>query len=213
MATLKHIAYNLADIQGRANDPAFVEQTKFQVEYTRSLLFRRDFERNAVIPIQMLQTIRGIEVVEVDAAELDMLDIGCVVYRTERKIPAPMNLKGINAFKFVGTVDMQRSYSFIDSMALEYVQFNRYNQRPLAYFYRDGYLYLTTNPKRISVTYLLDEPSKLEEFVSPEGVPVFTEDSEYPITMELIQRVTQTILGTEARSNQQEDDHEVNVAE
>jgi len=213
MATLKQIAYNIAEIQGRAKDSTFIEQKKLQVEYTRSLLFRRDYERSAVIPIQMLQSLRGLDIIEVDAAELEGLDIGCKVYKTAKRIPAPMNLKGTNAFKYVGTIDMHRAYSYIDPLALQYTKFNRYDKSPLGYFYRDGHLYITSNPRKISISYILDEPSKLEEFILESGLPAFNDEMEYPIAMDMVQRVTATILATEGSVDHNEDDHEINVSE
>ncbi len=212
MATLKQIAYEIAERQGRATDSAFIEQTKFEVEAMRSLLFRRDFERNNVIPLQLIQSIRGLDVIEIDITEIPGLDVGCKIYRTKKQIPAPMNLKGMNAFTFVGTVDLKRNYSYIEPIRLGYLKFNRYDQTPMGYFYLNGYLYLTVNPKKISIMYVIDEPSKLGNFIGSDGMPVFTEDSDYPITMEMVTRVTTSILSSVANTPKG-DDHEINVDE
>ena len=214
MATLNHIAYNIAEMQGRADDMAFVEQKKFQIEYTRSLLFRRDFERTPAMPIQMIQTLEGLDVISVDAAAGAGVEIGCSIYRTKVKIPAPINLKGSNAFVFVGTIDQARSFSYIDPNSLEYLQYNKFQKTPKGFYYKDGYIYLVnTTPKKITVRYILDRPSELMDMFKPSGEAYFNEEDVYPITGDLIQRVTQTILATEARVDGQEDDHKINVDE
>lgn len=213
MPTLNKIAYNIAEMKGRADDFAFIQQTKFQVEYTRSLLFRRDFERTGAIPLVMLQTIKGLDVVPVDAAELADVEVGCDVYRTKIRIPAPINLKGTTAFKYVGTIDYKRNYSYVDVIAVPFLRFNRFSNMIHSYFYRDGYLYLTSNPKKITVSYVLDEPSQLFSILDSNGIPLATEDSEYPASGDMIQRITQTILSTEGQFNTAEDDHKVNVHE
>jgi hypothetical protein len=213
MPTLIQIAYNIAEIKGRAEDLAFIQQTKFQVEYTRSLLFRRDFERTNIIPIQMLQQINGLEVIPVDAAEFSGVDVGCDIFRTKLQVPPPINIKGLNAFKYVGTIDWRRAYSYLDFNAVVYQKFNRYIKTPAAYYYREGHIYLTTNPKKITVSYVLDEPSKLEGFLDSNGKPLFSDEMDYPVSGDMLHRITQTILATEGSVNQAEDDHEVQVNE
>ena len=44
--TLNEIAYNIADAAGRGTNAAYIERLKFQIKYYRSLLIRRDQERN-----------------------------------------------------------------------------------------------------------------------------------------------------------------------
>ena len=57
--TLNEIAYNIADASGRATNAAYIERLKFQIKYYRSLLIRRDQERNTYLPDQFIQTLEA----------------------------------------------------------------------------------------------------------------------------------------------------------
>lgn len=207
MITLNHIAYNIAQSIGKEKDSAFVEQVKFQVMYYRSLIFRRDYERLRKIPSALLQTIPCVEMEEVDAAQCYGLEVDSPVYRTKQTIPAPMNLKGYSSFYYVGTIDWMNGFSYINPNRLETFRSSRYGSLQKRFYYANGRIYLVNvKADRISIKAVFEDPMELRRLKNCNGEPVYTEKSIYPVTADLIQRITQSILSGEGRIVEPEHD-------
>lgn len=213
MITLNHIVYNIGQLAGKEKDDTYIEQLKFQVMYYRSLLFKRDYARTGNIPSALLQRIPCIPTEKVEKSECPIteLQLEDTIYRTKYKLPQPIILGRRNAFQYVGTVDWSNAFNYVFPERIPYLLHAKYTSYSKRYFYLEGYIYLVNvEIDRIAVKGVFEDPTDLKNFTgcgTDTINPVYTDDSPYPITADLVQRVTQSILGGEARFNEPE--HEV----
>lgn len=93
--TLNEIAYNIADASGRATNAAYIERLKFQIKYYRSLLIRRDQERNTYLPDQFIQTIEApISLVNIaETIEFSAAVNNQPLHKSNAILPKPVRLK------------------------------------------------------------------------------------------------------------------------
>lgn len=210
MATLNEITYNLALQVGKAEDNVFLERVKFMVGYYRALLIRQDQLRNHSLPTHFIQAIDCLEMEASSAMECcDAVDIGCDVWRTKRTIPRPVRLYDGSSFAYVGGVDGVTPYQPTTPIQVEYMQYSKYAGRGAQYVYRNDRIYVVNaRPAKILVRGIFERPEQLGDYLCCDGSPVFAEDKEYPVSMDMVQRITQSILATELSVQNPQDDHD-----
>lgn len=93
--TLNEIAYNIADASGRATNAAYIERLKFQIKYYRSLLIRRDQERNTYLPDQFIQTLEApVSIVNIaESIEFTNAVNNQPLHKSNAILPKPVRLK------------------------------------------------------------------------------------------------------------------------
>ena len=93
--TLNEIAYNIADASGRATNASYIERLKFQIKYYRSLLIRRDQERNTYLPDQFIQTLEApITLVNIaETIEFSAAVNNQPLHKSNSILPKPVRLK------------------------------------------------------------------------------------------------------------------------
>jgi hypothetical protein len=142
-------------------------------------------------------------------------DIGCDVWRTKKIIPRPVRIYDGSEFAYVGTGDGKQPYQRSTSVQAEYSRHNKYTAAIPQYIYTKDRIYvLNARPKKIMLKGIFEQPEELEGFVCCDNQAVFTADKEYPISMDMVQRITQSILSTEMQlENPQNDSNEVQLSE
>lgn len=211
MATLDEITYNIAQLAGKDTDTAYINRVKFSVMYHRSLLCRRDFDRHGFIAPQFALPLGCIKMVEADSAQCFGIDLPCNLVKSKVPIPAPLRLRSGNAFLYVGTVDGRTPYSRMDMEDLRDIKYLGYSQKLPRYIYWDEHLFVfNAKPDKLKVNYVPDDPSKLDEFVDCNGNSAFDVDEDsYPISADMIQQITQSILNGEVRVDQPDQHNEI----
>lgn len=200
MASLNEIAYNISTLLGKPFDQALLEQLKFQIAYYRAILIRRDFERNAFVTPQYVQSLGCVPVKEVDLSECPAHLTGYTLFRTVEALPAPIRLKNGNAFTYVGSIDRIRPYRQVSPEEIPYLNHARFAKGMPSFFYLNDHIYLyNVAPEVINVQGMFERPELAAEYWDEEGRPCYTDDSTYPVTADLIQAITQSILGGEGR--------------
>lgn len=202
MATLNQIVYNISEILELDPDPTFIERLRFAVNYHRALLVRRDMERDGILPNHYVQTIHCLDTMDVSSVEC--CDIGiddCIIQRTVEKVPSTVRIKGMSEFTYVGTIDRKRPFRPITPARVAYIGASKYARRSFEnyYFYENGYIYGRL-PEKIMVSGVFEDPLAVISLNSCEGLPgsdCDPNEEPYPVSSDLIQRITQSILSTE----------------
>jgi|TARA_R100001510_G_scaffold51875_1_gene52086 hypothetical protein len=217
MATLNEIVYNIAEQVNKADDTVLLNRLRFMVGYYRAQFIRQDQRRNHSIPSQFIQKLDCLEMEAANAMECcTTTDIGCTVWRTKKEIPKPVRVYDGSEFAYVGTVDGKKPYQRTTGVQAEFASYNRYTPAHPRYIYANNRLYvLNATPSSILVKGIFEQPEELEGFVCCDSTSkVFTADTEYPMSMDMVQRVTQSILATEMRLESPVDDsNEVQLSE
>jgi hypothetical protein len=200
MATLNEIAYNISTLVGKPFDQALLEQLKFQIRYYRALLIRRDFDRNAFMTPQLIQSLGCVEMKEVDLSECPNHLTGYTLFRTKERIPEPIRMKNGNAFSYVGSIDRIRPYRQLIAEEIPYVNHAKFAKSMSSFFYQDGFIYVyNVAPEVINIQGIFADPEVAAGFFDEVGVPCYSDDTAYPVTLDMVQAITQSILGGEGR--------------
>ena len=195
--TLNEIVYNLADIVGKTDVPHFVERLKFNVMYYRALLIRRDQERNSYLPEQFMQSF---------CMEMEK------VMKSKKKLPSPIRLKNGSPLAYVGTIDNLKSYAPMSVGELPFIGSSPFTGKIARYFVQEEYLYIiNAKPKKVNVKGIFEDPRDLLEF-DCDG-DCYSDDNAFPITADMVQRITQSLLAGELRMLTPDDGGEVKVNE
>lgn len=207
MASLNQIVYNLAEAAGDATNTVLIERLKFQVEYYRALLIRRDSVQNFNIPDALTTTITY-NMEWVNAVEGCNVALPCQILRTTEQVPTPVNTKNASGFLYVGAVDGQESYQYVSAEQLVYALTGKFTGNSPKYFYSGGYIYtVNSSAMCIDVKMVVEAPVT----GGSSGSPCIDPDDEYPITMDMVQRVTQSILAGELRVHRADDDEQIEI--
>ena len=212
--TLDKIVYNLAELKGKAEDFTFLEQVKFNVLYYRTLFIRRDYERNNILPKAVLQILPKEEIVKVPSTECP--DVGdLVLHRTKKKIPTPIRLKSKLAFNFVGDRANRINYGQVDSSQLLYISSDKYTGSLPRFFYRDEFIYfinLDDSNTSVIIEAAFENPEQLEKYIDENNSPVYTSTIKFPISMDMVQQITQSMMSAELKGGT-EDDNKLTLEE
>ena len=211
--TLNEIAYSVAETVGKPYDEAFLNRVRSGIHYYRSLLIKRDIDRNpGFIPPQFVQRLSCVEMQSVDIAQCPDVVIGCNVCRTVNKVPTLVRLADRLAITFVGTIDLQKNYSLIELDRVPYQRHGLYTGSLPYAFFLDDYLYLVNAcPKSITIAGIFEDPTSLVSFVTCDGAQAFTFDDPYPIPRDMVQQLIQSMLAGEFGMQQNSNHKEVSV--
>ncbi len=216
MATLNEIVYNIATQVGKPDDAVLRERIKLMVAYYRALFIRQDQQRNFSVPSQFIQSLDCLEMEEASAMECCYQEnIGCTVWRTKLKVPRPVRLYDGTDFTYVGTVDGKQPYQRTTPVQADYSRYSKWSKVLPQYIYTNDRIYVyNTTPIKILVRGIFEDPTHLEEYLCCNNSVAFTSDMEYPMSMDMVQRVTQSILSLELRLEDRADDaSEVQLSE
>lgn len=173
----------------------------------RALLIRRDLENSRSYHDSLVQTIPEIEVEEVPT-------IGSMEFRTfsSQRIPSILRLKSGYAIRFAGSPSRNVSYNYVDPSALRIVIHSRYAYKNNIYTIIDGKIKILVSdhsyseedtdvdyPEKIRLEAIFENPAALFDYVDEDGKRLYDLDTEFPITEDLEQQITQSILSTEAQ--------------
>lgn len=216
MATLNEIVYNIALQVEKADDTVLLERLKFIVGYYRAQFIRQDQKRNHSLPSQFIQKLDCLEMEAANAMECCTVeDIGCEVWRTKKTIPRPVRVYDGSVFAYVGTVDGKKPYQYTTGVQAEYAMHQKWAGNQPRYIYANDRIYvLNARPAKILLKGVFEQPQELSRYQCCDNTAAFSEDKEYPISLDMVQRITQSILQGEMRlENRQNDGDEVQLSE
>ena len=201
MASLNKLADNLISALGKPFDHALRERAKFAIQYYRAMLIRRDFERNGVSR-QNIQSFT-MPLIKVDAADTDVVEVGCKIKRTKDRVPTPVRLKG-GSFRYVGSPNRKnKEWTETDQTELIYTGQNTYTNNVIRYNYINGYIYVYTfgcKVKYVTVEAAFEDPSEVIGLTIASSA-CFSDDEPYPIGIDMMQTITTNLMRGEFSLN------------
>lgn len=210
MASLNQIAYNLATQAGDATNPVLVERLKFMVEYYRALFLRRDAERNFNVPDKNVQNL-SYEMEWVSSVEACGIALPCQMLRTKELVPAPVNMKGKSGFMYVGTPDGTESFQYVMEEQVKFAVTGKFTGNHPKYFYKSGRIYLANSATMCIDVKMVVEAPVTGGVAGGGGVTCLDPDAEYPMTMDMVQRVTEAIFKNELQAMRPSDDEQIEI--
>jgi hypothetical protein len=204
MTSLNEIVYNILNLLrgGRTSntDHLSLEQIKYMVKYYRAVFLRRDQERNLNRSSAFEQELGFITLESVDPSEVTGINSGEMVYKTSRQIPKPLRLKRSEAITYV-SVDNKVGppLSMLDSVRTPWQRFNKYTSDKPFVFIRDNYLYVTGDfyGDKIYVRGIFEDPEAVFNFAQEDGIAIYDEDSPFPISGDMLEGITKSIVSGE----------------
>jgi len=200
--TLNEIAYNILNLVrgGRSsnNDHISTSQIKFNVKYYRAMLIRRDFARNGIITRHLEQDLGCLELIKVDASKCCRLPVDCAVYRTVKKVPRTVRFNFSDAITHVGDVSGTGTIPIVDSNAVQWLPYDKYTKNKMKAYMIEDYIYIynADGLKYINVRGIFEDPEDVAMF-DCDGSDCYSDDSEFPIPMDMLQTITQGIMSGE----------------
>jgi len=203
-ASLNEIAYNLLNTMrgGRSSQEEYLslEQIKFAIKYYRTLFIRRDFYRNKNRFRMFEQDLGIVDVSMYDTAESNVEESLVQMLRTDDRIPTPVRLKEWEGLTFVGGIDKSgKPIPVIDAHRNYWQKFNKYTANQPEAFYRDGYVYLRNvdNLDVINIRGVFEDPEEVHDFTHQNGLDLYDDSSPFPISSDMLQRITQGMINGE----------------
>ena len=223
MATLNQIAFNIAEASDQENNTVLINRVKFMVEYYRSLFLRRDAARGVNISDVYTQSVTynltqienitdcsgevaaGYEYIQSCLAGGDGTTSTSTLHVTTTPVPEPVNFNTVEPFISVTSVGHGQDFTFVNPEAVMFSLSSRWTAAMPKYYYLNGYIYVINAPKNcIVVRMVVESPTT-------GGTSCLSPDEEYPVSLDMVQRITQAILGTELRMNTSNDDEQVTI--
>lgn len=223
MATLNQIAFNIAEASDQENNTVLINRIKFMVEYYRSLFLRRDSARGINISDVYTQSVSydlvqienitdcsgevaaGYEYIQSCLAGGDGTASTSTLHVTTTRVPEPVNFNTVEPFISVTSVGYGQDFTFVNPEAVMFSLSSRWTAAMPKYYYLNGYIYVINAPKDCIVVRMVVESPTIG------GSACLSPDEEYPISLDMVQRITQAILGTELRMNTSNDDEQITI--
>lgn len=197
--TLNEIAYNILNLvrggQSHHDEGISLRQIKFNVQYYRAMLIRRDFARNGMTTRHLEQDLGCIELEVVDASKCCGLPLSCHVMKSKKKIPRTVRFNFTDALTYVGGIDGITDIPVVSSHMVKFLIWDKYTKDNTKAYMIEDYLYLA-NPHDIgfvNVRGVFEDPERVAEFTC-DGNQCYDDTMDYPIPGDMLQTITQGIM-------------------
>lgn len=221
--TLSEITYNVLNVLrgGRSfnNEHYSEEQLKFNIEYYRALLIRRDIDRNTrFTPFE--QDLGFPEVEMVDPAEGFSMTVNGQILQTVEEIPVPLRLKDETFGLRTYLTNRQYAIPVIEFNEARWQQYNKFTATKMRAYYLndkvcvignrlvaainamiDGTItdlteaHILENLNQINIRGIFENPREAFEFST--GTEFDDDSTPYPLPFDYVQRITQSLLSGE----------------
>jgi len=201
MATLTEIVYNLRNLvsAGRPSDDNIISfnQLKFIVHYKRAQYLRQDYTKNYFDNDFVYQDLGCLEMELADEAECCDFSTGCKIFRTKKTLPQFVKFTDRFGMK-VNAINKTKRFELILPERFPFIGNVKYPSLTEKVFYLNNRLY-SKNLYALNLRGVLTNPEEAKGYMCVDG-PCFTEESEYPLTEDMLDLITKDILQTELRS-------------
>jgi len=200
MSTLSEIVYNLRNLvsAGRLSDDTAISfnQLKFIVNYKRAQYLRQDYSKNYFDNDFVYQDLGCLEMELADEAECCSFETGCQIFRTKKVLPEFVKLVDRFGMK-INAINKTKRFELVLPERFPFIGNTKYPSLTEKVFYLNNRLY-SKNLYGLNVRGILVNPMDARGFVCGDG-PCYTEESQYPITADMLELITKDIMQTELR--------------
>jgi len=202
--TLDEIAYNLLNSfrGGRSNQDETIslDQIKFNIKHYRAVFTRRDFARNGLVTRHLEQDLRCVELEKVDLSKCCNINLNCPAYKTKKRIPRTIRFNFEEAITFIGDVTGLKRFQIIRPYEVNYLSADKFTgKNPKAYMIEDYIYIINSDANFINVRGIFEDPEEVYNFSDCSGAPCYTDDSVFPMPMDMVQAITSGMINGELR--------------
>jgi len=204
MATKKELIYNYLDMinKGLLSDdfmPSY-RQMGFIIDTVRARLIKQADDRSWSRRTEFEQDLGNLNMIAVDQAECSGLVLGCNTYRTEKELPKFIRFQNKPGIIFTGSINKIDRLDLILPERVPYINFSKYTSAVPRLWYLNNHIY-TNSPEllAINVRGILENPTDANGFKCGDG-PCFTEDSDYPMPLDMLAVMTEYLLKVDLQS-------------
>ena len=206
--TLNTITNDLLNIirgaQVSQSEPISKRQIEAWIHQYRALLIKQDMDKGKRPNPDYIQTIQALGLEEVSEAEGSALDLdeneaGLRTFRTLIQLPKTIDLNFKPGFTYVGTIGGQE-IQFVAEGQARWRQYMKYTANDRIAYLKDGYIYVTNDKeiRYITVRGIFEIPTEVSHLSNTnEVITDATEDTEYPIPINMVPMLKQMILKQE----------------
>lgn len=206
MATFAEITHKIARLAHPSPSVDIIRMVERLVLNYRSLILKRDYDRKRHLHDKFVQTAVNIPIHQ---SKYNPGHSKFRVHKTDR-IPSIIRLASGYLIRYVGDNTRTQGYDYVDPNALKMVTYSRYSYRDKLCTIIDNEIYLfdidhSESDSDTNVNYLthirleavFEDPRLLFDFEGLDGSRAYDLDHEFPITEDLEQQITQSIIAQE----------------
>jgi hypothetical protein len=208
MNSLNQIAYRILNtITPKMVDDQSIDisEIKYDVENIRATILKRTYSKGfkSAIPESITQSIPKLEIENANASTvLPDLTSNMVLMKTVLPIPSILEKSsGMPLVKRISAATiLSHNFTFVTPEQAICSGNGKFNQKNIFVFYEGDYLYLITKRllnkglKYIDINAVFNKPTEVNEFLNDNNGGNFTDDSPYPISMNMIDDIENSIL-------------------
>ena len=209
--TLRQLTYDLLNtVRGGkiSDDEALSERlVQFWIKNTRAQLIREDINKGHSISSNVIQSLGCVDVELVDASLCCGIEVDCNVFRTTVTIPTPIEAYQKDLITRVGPI-MVGSRAF-DIVPIERIPFLGYTpfkgiNEAIRASILNKYVYIFVPKhnkliKKINIMGVWADPTELSTFNECSGSACYTDESNYPISEHMVERMKSLIIQTDLK--------------
>lgn len=181
-----------------------ISEIKYDVENSRALLIKRSYSNKfkSDIPDALVQSIKMLEIMSVNASNSITLPSDKVLMRTVLQVPDILEKSsGMPMIKRISaSTILSNNFSVVTPQQAIYSGNGKFNQDSIFCFIENKYIYLVTKRtvskalKYIDLYPVFSRPSEYYSFMNTNYSGTYSDDSEYPITMDMIDDIESIIV-------------------
>lgn len=198
--TLRTITTDLLNIirggQLSQSEPISKRQLEAWVHQYRAVLIKQDMDKGKLPNPDYIQTIQALELEEVDKAEGSTVDTDYQTFRTMIELPNTIDLNHKPGFTYVGTITGQE-IQFVQEGRARWQQFRKYTFDDRIAYLKEHKIYVTNDKelRYITVRGIFEIPPEVSHLSNTNELQTdVTEDSPYPIPINMLPTLKQMIL-------------------
>ncbi len=173
------------------------EQIAFWVHEVRAMLISQAIGKRQDITDTWVQDLSCMELELVDASDCCFITTDCYILKTKVRIPNTIETASDNMILRV-TNPMGDIISKSNPFEVKYNKYNKYTGKKNQWYFKDGYLYITSNLllEHVNIFAIFENPEDLAGLSTCGGSACFTWDSKYPCSLKMANEITNIIMQT-----------------
>lgn len=201
--TFPHLVYNIRNVirDNRSDDIKITDrQLEFIINYTRALLIKQDIDKKRPISSNIIQDLGEVDLVKIDASEIDGLPSNRIVLRTTNPIPKLIELSNKDAIIYVGGLDKVSNIDFTSKAQANHNLNSKYGSKLPMCYYRNGYIYIVNYPKNtkyINIEGIFADPREVSKYQHSDTPCYNITTDPYPISDYMAKALTKMIISEE----------------
>lgn len=170
-------------------------QIAYFIHQARSKFISEAITRRENITDVWVQSIDCMELIQVDKSDCCVVPTGCYILKTKYKIPNTIENFSDNSILRVTSPNgdiITKSNPFKN----KYNQYNKFTKSKAFWYLQNEYLYIINEQllSNISIFGLFEDPEELGQFKSCAGIPCYTWDTNYPVTLKMANDITNYVV-------------------